>query len=78
MVGVLLTRDPAIGVRDASHGGTPLGWCLYGSVFGWNKGAGDFVEVARLLIEAGEVVEPSVLPTGRDDMDKMLRAHLMQ
>jgi hypothetical protein len=76
MVRVLLTRDPAIGVRDASHGGTPLGWCLYGSVFGWNKGAGDFVEVTRLLIEAGEVVEPSELPTGRDDVDRVLRAHL--
>lgn len=76
MVRVLLTRDPAIGVRDASHGGTPLGWCLYGSVFGWNKRAGDFVGVARLLIEAGEVVEPAMLPTGRDDVDQMLRAHL--
>lgn len=76
MVRVLLTRDPAIGVRDASHGGTPLGWCLYGSVFGWNKRSGDFVEVARMLIEAGEVVEPGMLPTGRDELDQMLRAHL--
>jgi ankyrin repeat protein len=76
MVRVLLTGDPAIGVRDASHGGTPLGWCLYGSVYGWNKRAGGFVEVARLLIEAGEVVEPAMLPTGRDDVDQLLRAHL--
>ena len=31
MVRALLTRDPAIGVREAVHGGTPLDWCIYGS-----------------------------------------------
>jgi hypothetical protein len=51
-------------------------WCLHGSVFGEKKDSGDFVGVARLLIEAGEVVEPRMLPTGRDDVDQVLRAHL--
>ena len=76
MVRALLTRDPAIGVRDAGYGATPLGWCLYGSVFGEKKNTGDFVAVVGLLLEAGEVVEPSMLPTGRDDVDQALRAHL--
>jgi ankyrin repeat protein len=76
MVRALLARDPAIGVRDAGYGGTPLGWCLHGSVFGEKKKTGDFVGVVRLLVEAGEVVEPSMLPTGRDDVDRALRAHL--
>jgi ankyrin repeat protein len=76
MVRVLLRRDPAIDVRDASYNATPLGWCLYGSIFGERKNSGDFVGVARLLINAGEVVEPRMLPTGRDDVDRVLRAHL--
>jgi ankyrin repeat protein len=74
MVRALLTRDPAIGVRDASHGGTSLGWCIYGALSGEKKATGDFAGVARLLIDAGEVVEPSMLPTGRDDVDRVLRA----
>ena len=43
MVRALLARDPAIGVRDAGYGATPLGWCLYGSLFGEKKKSGDFV-----------------------------------
>jgi hypothetical protein len=76
MVRALLARDPAIGVRDAGYGATPLGWCLYGSMFGEKKTTGDFAGVARMLIEAGEVVEASMLPTGRDDVDMVLRAYL--
>jgi ankyrin repeat protein len=76
MVRALLTRNPAIGVRDAGYGATPLGWCLHGSLFGEKKKSGDFVGVVRLLVDAGEVVEPSMLPTGRDDVDLALRAHL--
>jgi hypothetical protein len=68
--------DPAIGVRDASCNATPLGWCLYGSVSGEKKDSGDFVTVVRLLVDAGEVVDPGMLPTGRDDVDQVLRAHL--
>ncbi len=76
MVRALLTRDPAIGVRDGSYHATPLGWALYGSVFGEKKKSGDFVGVVRLLLDAGEVVEPDMVPTGRDDVDQVLRGHL--
>jgi len=76
MVRVLLARSPAIGVRDAGHGGTPLGWCVHGSMHGQKKKTGAFAEVARLLIDAGETVEPAMLPTGRDDVDEILRAGL--
>jgi ankyrin repeat protein len=31
---------------------------------------------ARLLLDAGERFEPAALPTGRDDVDAVLRAHL--
>jgi ankyrin repeat protein len=75
MVQALLARNPAIGVRDAGHGGTPLGWCVYGSMFGEKCRTGAFPEVARLLIDAGEIVDPRMLPTGRDDVDQVLQVH---
>ena len=75
MVRALLARNPAIGVRDAGYGGTPLHWCIHGSVHGEKCKTGAFAEVARLLIDAGEVVNPDMLPTGRDDLDQVLRAH---
>jgi ankyrin repeat protein len=43
-------------LRDAHHGGTPLGWCCHGSLHG-NTGH-DHAGVARLLIAAGALPEP--------------------
>jgi hypothetical protein len=37
---------------------------------------GDFAFAARWLLEAGERCDPTDLPTGRDDVDTVLRAHL--
>ncbi len=68
--------DPPIGVREVNHGGTPLDWCVHGAVHGWRKDTGDFATTARLLLDAGERLDPASLPTGRDDLDAVLRAHL--
>jgi len=76
MVRLLLRQDPPIGVREASYGGTPLDWCVHGSVHGWAKARGDFAATARLLLDAGERSDPAHLPTGRDDLDAILRASL--
>ena len=76
MVRVLLRHNPAIGVRDSGYNGTPLNWCIYGAVRGWACRRGDFPSTVKLLLEAGERFELSVLPTGRDDVDDALRAHL--
>jgi len=76
MVRALLRHNPPIGVREASHNGTPLDWCVYGSLHGWMQDKGDFATTARLLLDAGERAEPAALPTGRDDVDAVLRAYL--
>jgi ankyrin repeat protein len=77
MVRALLQRDPPIGVGDSRYGGTPLHWCVYGAVEGWAKDrGGDYPATVRLLLDAGETFEPSILPTGRDDVDRVLREHL--
>ena len=76
MVRRLLAHDAPIGVPDPTYGGTPLGQCLYGSLHGWERDAGDFATTVRLLLDAGERPDPADLPTGRDDVDAVLRAYL--
>ena len=57
----VLLRDPRardlVAMRDAHHGGTPLGWCCYGSVH--NAGRGDHAAVARMLLDAGANLDGS-------------------
>jgi hypothetical protein len=74
----LLRHHPPINVPDRSYGGTPLDNCVYGALHGWGCEADDcdFATTARLLLEAGERVDPTWLPTGLDDLDAVLRAHL--
>jgi ankyrin repeat protein len=52
------TRGRAlVHVRDATFGGTPLGWCWHGSENCGNP-SGDYAAVARLLLEAGATPDP--------------------
>jgi ankyrin repeat protein len=76
MVRALLRHNPPIGVREASYNGTPLDWCMHGSLHGWMRDKGDFATTAQLLLDAGERAAPAALPTGRDDVDAVLRAYL--
>ena len=76
MVRRLLTRAAPIGVPDPTYGGPPLGQCLYGALDGWSRHTGDFAATVQLLLDAGERPDPSILPTGREDVDAVLRAHL--
>jgi hypothetical protein len=76
MVQALLQHNPPIGVRETSYNGTPLDWCVYGSLHGWRNDKGDFATTTRLLLDAGERFEPAALPTGREDVDIVLRAYL--
>ena len=77
MVRVLLRRDPPIGARDSRYNATPLGWCVYGAVEGWSRDrGGDYPTTVRLLLDSGDTFDPSVVPTGRDDVDAVLREYL--
>ena len=73
MTRVLLRHDPPIGARDARYHGTALDWCLHGARHGWASRTGDFAAVAALLLHAGETVDPGSVPTGREDLDAVLR-----
>jgi hypothetical protein len=72
----LLAYDPPLRVPDPSYGGTPVEQCLYGSVHGWSCKSGDFAAATRLLLDAGDTFPPDDYPTGRDDVDAVLREHL--
>lgn len=77
MLRVLLRRDAPVGARDSRYNATALGWCVYGAVEGWSRDrGGDYPTTVRLLLDAGDTFEPRILPTGRDDVDEVLRAHL--
>jgi ankyrin repeat protein len=57
-----------LSTRDASYGGTPLGWCLHGAQNCGRAGA-DHAAVARLLLDAGAIVDP-----GWEDAPEPVRA----
>ena len=74
MVRALLQHRPAIGARDSEHHATALGWCIFGANHGWSCTSGDFATVATLLIGAGDNPNAIELPTGRDDLDAIIKA----
>lgn len=76
MMRALLRHDPPLNTPDRAWGGTILSNCLYGSIHGWHADTGDYEATVRLLLEAGERVDPSWVPIGRDEIDALLRAHL--
>ena len=71
-----ILRRPAgralLEVRDAIHGGTPLGWCCHGSLGCGRRGA-DHAAVARMLLAAGARVEPAMADwEGSDDFQAVI------
>jgi len=70
-----LALNPPIGVKDPTYGGTPIGQCLYGSLHGWHCRTGDFATAVQLLLDAGEKPDRAWYPTGRGDVDAVLRRY---
>ena len=71
LVAVLLKAGASLTAEDAQFHGTPGGWFGHG-VRACDAG-GEYAEVARLLIGAGAVIPAADLPTGRADIDAVLR-----
>lgn len=78
IVETLLALDPSPPLTQRNEfGGTPLGACFYGSLNGWKTGhPQDHVRTVRLLLEAGSPVDPTMLPTGNDVLDGVVREWL--
>lgn len=78
MMRALLQHNPPLNTPDGTWGGTILANCLHGSIHGWHADTGDYETTVRLLLEAGERVNPAWVPIGRDEVDTVLRAHLVR
>ncbi len=78
IVAMLLSHDPAPPLlHENEFGGIPLGACIYGSLHGWKTGhPQDHVRTLTLLLEAGSPLDPTILPTGNDELDAVMRAWL--
>ncbi len=74
----LLAADPHPPLdRRNAYGGTPLGACIHGAVHGWDTGhPQDHAATVQRLVDAGSAIHVAWIPTGRDDLDAVLRAAL--
>ena len=79
MVRDLLGHGAEVNVFEGEHGGSPLGWTLYGSVHGWFRDGGDYPAVAKMLLAAGATVPESEQPlTGTEEVLEVVREHVAQ
>jgi ankyrin repeat protein len=78
IVATLLTLDPHPPLAQRNEfGGTPLTTCIHGSLHGWKTGhPQDHIRTLQLLLEAGADLDPTIVPTGNDDVDTFLREWL--
>ena len=73
-VRLLLERKAPVDRKDERHGGTPLGWALYGW-FESEGRRGDYHEVVRMLVAAGAPVNPKWIDEqDRDSFERKVHA----
>ena len=74
VVKAVLAKDASLTVEDTQFHGTPAGWFGHGTR-NCHEGGGDYAAVARLLIAAGATIAAADVPTGREEVDAVLREH---
>ena len=78
MLAEVLRHEPPIEARDRQFDGTAIGWLIHGALNPWGFASTQYGECARLLLAAGAQVQEASLPTGHDDIDRVLRAHFVE
>ncbi len=75
IVTMLLELDPHPPLtRENEFGAIPLRTCIYGSMNGWTTGfPQNHARTVTLLLEAGSPLDPTMLPTGNDELDAVMR-----
>jgi ankyrin repeat protein len=75
IVTILLELDPNPPLTQKNEFGViPLRTCIYGSMNGWKTGfPQDHARTLSLLLEAGSPLDPTILPTGNDELDAVMR-----
>jgi len=71
----LLQLDPKPPLTQKNEfGAMPLRTCIYGSMHGWRTGFSQgHARTLTLLLEAGSPLDPTILPTGNDELDAVMR-----
>jgi ankyrin repeat protein len=78
IVTTLLKFDPKPPLAQKNEfGATPLRSCIYGSMNGWTTGfPQQHARMLTLLLEAGSPLDATLVPTGNDELDAVLREWL--
>lgn len=73
----VLAHDPPLDARDRDFGGTPVEWTLNGAKGSWpGISTGRHAACLELLLEAGAPFDATDYPTGREDLDAVLKSAL--
>ena len=75
IVNMLLKCDPAPPLEFTNEfGGTPVSACVYGALNGWETGhPRKHAQTIQALLEVGAKLDPTIVPTGNDEIDAVLR-----
>ena len=73
MVRDLLRRGAPVDPKDATYGGTPIGWAIYGSVHGWHSRDGDYAGAVEALLDHGAVASPDAMTDASEAVRAVLR-----
>jgi ankyrin repeat protein len=74
IVEILLAHGASLTIEDEKFHGTPPGWFGHG-VHNCGEPGGDYAQVARLLITVAATIPAVDLPTGKPEVDAVLREH---
>jgi ankyrin repeat protein len=75
----VLAHRPPLDARDRDADAPPMGWLIHGALDPWRGvSTGRHADCAQLLLDAGCEVDESALPTGDDEVDRVLRAHFLR
>lgn len=74
LVDLLLSRGASLNIEEDQFHALPTGWFTHG-LRNCCSGAGEYPQVARLLIAAGANFSSRDLPTGNAEVDAVLREH---
>jgi ankyrin repeat protein len=78
IVADVLRYNPPIDAQDRQFHGTAMGWLIHGVLDPRGASTGRHGECARLLLDAGALVDEASLPIGHDAVDRVLREHFVR
>ena len=78
MMEEVLRYNPPIEAQDRQYRGTAMDWLIHGALGPWGFSTRQHGECARRLLAAGARVDETLLPSGHDGVDRVLREHFMR